>query len=88
MTNDADVCTVSSIYRLTPEERKLIGDHAVSRRGTVELCAHFRRGHWRRPPGKGDDPTAEKTVWVRPTLVCRDRLAAGSMPGGNRTDVG
>ncbi|MFA5184913.1 MAG: hypothetical protein WC551_00290 [Patescibacteria group bacterium] len=88
ITNDAEICTVSSVYRLTAQEREIIGEHRRANRGSVELCAHFRRGHWRRPPGKGDDPTAAKTVWVRPTLVCRDRLAPGSIPGGSQTVLG
>lgn len=56
-----------------------------SQRSYHELCAHFRRGHWRRPPGQGDDPTASKTVWVRPTLVRRDRLPEGALPGGSES---
>lgn len=88
VSNDAEICTISSIYKLTPEERKLLEEHKRNKRGTFELCAHFRRGHWRRPPGKGDDPTADKSIWVRPHMVRRDRLAPGSMPGGTQTIVG
>ncbi|MBI5654118.1 hypothetical protein HZC53_00470 [Candidatus Uhrbacteria bacterium] len=88
VTNDAEICTVSSIYRLTPEEHKLLEEHKRSKHGTFELCAHFRRGHWRRPPGKGDDPTADWSVWVRPHMVRRDRLAPGELPGGTQTIVG
>jgi len=88
ITNAAQVCLVSSVYRMSVEERQVADEHVASQKPSYELCAHFRRGHWRRPPGKGDDQTAAKTIWVRPTLVRRDRLLPGTLPGGNETIVG
>lgn len=86
ITNDAQVCVVSCIHKLTAEEREVTGDDkAMRKKSLYELCAHFRRGHWRRPPGQGQIPDAPRTVWVRPTLVRRDRLAEGQLPGGAKT---
>jgi hypothetical protein len=86
ISNEGQICTVSSIHTLTQRERRLLKEHYEGPRG-YELCAHFRCGHWRRPPGKGEDPTAPKTVWVKPTLVRRDRLDPGELPGGAKTNI-
>jgi hypothetical protein len=83
ITNDAQVCTVSCTHKLSAEERQVTGNDAQMRKKSLyELCAHFRRGHWRRPPGQGHIPDAPRIVWVRPTLVRRDRLVDGQLPGG------
>lgn len=79
ITDAAQVCTVASTFVLTHEERAIVREHGAS---GLSLSPHFREGHWRRPPGKGSDPTAEKTVWVRPTVVNRHKLAEGELPGG------
>ncbi len=44
---------------------------------------HFRRGYWRRPPGYGNDPEAFATIWVRPTMVHRDKVETGERPIGS-----
>lgn len=86
ISTGAEVCHVSSVYRLTAEEREVV--EQIGKRGHYELCAHFRTGHWRRRPGTGNDPAAPKVVHVRPTLVRRDRLAEGQLPGGSEEIVG
>lgn len=78
---EADVATISSYYTLTPQERLVLEEHLLGPSGH-QMCAHWRRGHWRRPVGMGDVPGAAKTVWVRPTLVRMDRLPEGTQPGG------
>ena len=78
----AKVCTVSSSYELTSEERSALGE-ACGRAGGYEIRAHFRCGYWRRPPGQGSNLEAKKNVWVRPTLVRRDRIRPGTLPGGS-----
>ena len=45
-----------------------------------EMGVHFRSAHWRRPPGKGDDRTAPKTVRVRSCYVRPDRLPPEGLP--------
>lgn len=86
ITNGADVCTVLSVQSLTREEGRILGK-TLDTQTAREVCAHFRRGHWRRPPGQGEDPTAPRVVHVRPTLVRRDRLQDGMLPGGNMTKL-
>lgn len=82
----ADICTVSSTHTLTDEERHVLTT-CRDGAGGYEVRAHFRTGHWRRPPGLGQDPNAERTIWVRPTLVRRDRVAAGTVPGGAEAHI-
>lgn len=77
----SEVCVVKSIYSLTSAEREAL--EPILRGGYVEVAPHHREGHWRRPPGKGDDPNHPKTVWVRPTIVRRDKLADGGLPLGS-----
>lgn len=85
ITNEAEICTVSSYYKLTTEEIEVLGlDKEEKQRAHYEVRCHFREGYWRRPPGRGHDPTAEKTVWVRPTIVRRDRLQENQLPGGTK----
>lgn len=86
ITDIAQVCTVSSIFELSREERTIL-ESCRTGAGGYEVRAHFRCGYWRRPPGLGTDPTAQKTVWVRPTLVRRDRVPNGAVPGGAETDI-
>lgn len=83
ITSEAEVCTVSSVYTPTREEREIFGLEGEERRhAQYEVRTHFRRGHWRRPPGLGNDPNASKVIWVRPTLVRQDRLPQNALPGG------
>ena len=84
IVNEAEVCTVSSVFTLTSEEREVFGRTGAAGH---ELSTHFRRGHWRRRAGEGDDPSAPKVIMVRPTLVRGDRLPPGSVPGGTGTVV-
>jgi len=79
ITRESEVCLVKSVHTLTPEERRVFGGCGETGRA---LRAHFRRGHWRRPPGSGSDPLAARTIHVRPTLVRRDRLPEAALPSG------
>lgn len=85
ISDGANVCSVSSTFKLTREEKELV--QRLRGRAISELSAHFRRGHWRRPPGQGQNPEALKTVWVRPTLVLKDKLKEGEVPGGAITQL-
>lgn len=82
VTNEAEVCSVTSVYKLTTEERAILQGGSGSARAYYEVRAHFRQGHWRRRPGTASDPDAPKVVMVRPTIVRRDRLTPGALPGG------
>jgi hypothetical protein len=87
--DEADVCTVSSVFTLTREEQVLLGiiEGEPGERARYELSCHFREWHMRRPKGQGKNPTARKTVYVRQTLVRRDRLPEGGAPGGSIKNV-
>ncbi|MFH0928015.1 MAG: hypothetical protein V1821_00920 [bacterium] len=76
----AQVCAVKSVERLSSEETDIVRDFRD--RPTRELCTHWRSGHWRKPPGQGHDPLAPRSIWIRPILVRRDRLAPGTLPVG------
>jgi len=86
VTDAAQICTISSTFKLRKEDSELIGINGTTR-AFHEICAHFRRGHWRRRPGQGQDPNAPRAVWVRPTLVRRDRLQDGAIVGGSENIV-
>ncbi len=85
ITLAAEVCNVASVYKLTEKEKAIfrVGLRSV----TVEVSPHYREGHWRRPPGKGADPSHPKTVWVRPTIVRMDKLEDGGLPGGSKENL-
>lgn len=84
LANAAEVCTVTTTFTLSAELRRaadLVKEKGLGR-ALRELGAHFRTGHWRRPPGRGQIPDAEKTVHVMPTIVRADRIAPGQLPPG------
>lgn len=85
ITNAAEVCMVTSMHALTFEERERFFSESMST--GREASAHFRRGHWRRPPGSGNDPEAEKIILVRPTMVRQDRLKPGEEIAGGTIAV-
>ena len=70
------------MYTLSLEERSVFSGGPG--KGQGEATPHFRRGYWSRPPGKGHDPLAVKTVWHRPTLVRADLLPDGALPIGSK----
>ena len=86
ITDESEICSVTSVRKLSVEERKLFFDYA-SGRGDYELSAHFRIGYWHRPRGRGQDPNYPKTEWTHPTLVRRDRLPEGAIPGGSKVKI-
>src|SRR3989344_2041735 len=74
VSHAAQVCVVENCYTFSREERVMLGLEKSAAGTGREISCHWREGHWRRPPGLGKDPAAEKSVHVRPTLVRRDRL--------------
>ncbi|MCW1888800.1 MAG: hypothetical protein KIH67_004615 [Candidatus Moranbacteria bacterium] len=83
ITDEAQVCYVSSVRKLGAEERQALNYFASGKVSGHEMPYHFREGHWRRPPGKGDDPTWPKTVLVQPTVVRKDRKPDDAIAGGS-----
>jgi hypothetical protein len=86
ITNDALICNVTSTFTLSAEERTVFLDPGPRRHGP-ELSTHFRRGHFRRRPGEGNDPAAPKMILVKPALVRGDRLREGELPAGALTNA-
>jgi hypothetical protein len=86
ISDGAEVFDITYIHTLTPEEREILRGLPIDDR--TATTGHYRRGYWSRPPGKGDDPMARKTVWHRPTIVRRDLLTAGTLPLGSTSKVG
>lgn len=90
VTDGAEIFSVQCEHTLSEHEYHI---HALMREKGItgamrELGSHFRSAHWRRPPGKGDDPEASKTVKVRWTLVNEKRLPEKASPRGTCTVVG
>lgn len=59
----------------------------TERSSGYEVDPHWRRAHKRRLPGLGQDPTAEKTVKVRHTLVREDRVPEVGVVKGSVSEV-
>ena len=61
---------------------------AIGKRSFTEMCCTLAtEAIGGRKPGEAQDPNALKVVWVRPTLVRRDRLQLGEVPAGTLTVV-
>lgn len=76
---ESQVCEVFGVYT-TVQEGGVEGPERPASR--YEVRPHDREGHWRKRPGQGNDPTAAKTVWVRPARVREDRRMLGTLPIG------
>ncbi|PIQ91309.1 MAG: hypothetical protein COV70_04410 [Parcubacteria group bacterium CG11_big_fil_rev_8_21_14_0_20_39_22] len=89
VTNEADVVSIQYTQPLTEEERRIHGiiRKKGPREGLKELRSHYRDGHWRRPPGKGDDPDYPQTVEVSWTVVNKKRLPKEGLPSGVQKQV-
>lgn len=81
------LCEVTYDRTLTCSDRQAIGDRTQPKSYSA-MSPHWRRGHWRKPPGKANDPEAKKTVWVRPCRVRWDRLEEGALAPGGEQHVG
>lgn len=61
-----EVCSVTCDFRLTDSQRNCL---EKSTRDEIENAWKWVEGHWRRPPGRGNDPEAERTVEVKSYIV-------------------
>lgn len=83
IVTDAQIFKVLHSFKLTTELREAMD--AVIRNPSDRdymLRTGFRCAHWRRPPGKGHIPDAEKTVLVSMTILNPTNRAPGTLPGG------
>lgn len=86
VTDEADIFEVSNAHSLDNETEKVIKNIANGipiRR----LTPHPRSSYWRRPPGKGNDPTYPKEVWVRDTEVNKHLRDPESLYHATRKDL-
>lgn len=75
ITDGSEIFTVQSVWDLSPDERVALGlQGTAAERAAFAMAWHFREAHWRRPPGHGRNPAAERSVHVRWTMVRRDRM--------------
>jgi len=65
ITNGMEVCDISAYHTLQEMSER---DDSTGTSGETQ-SPHWRRGHFRRKPGEGNNPDAPKSVWVKPTLV-------------------
>ena len=81
LSHEAQVCAVTGKHLITSHDMQETKVSVEGQSGR-ELSPHFRRGYWRRSAGHGNDPEAPKIIMVAPTIVRKDRLQPGEMPGG------
>lgn len=86
VSTTANVFRLASEHKLTPDERGEL-EQQIAKERTGMMIPHPRRGHFRRPPGSGNDPNAPRTVWVHETIVNRKHLPDMSLPGGTHVKV-
>lgn len=80
ITDKAEVCHVKNFHTISPTT--LHEALEKSNWPARSVTPHWRRAHYRRPKGKGNDPTAPRTVLVQATMIHRDKVPAGALVGG------
>lgn len=80
ITDKSDIFRIKTEHKLSDQEKIQYADGL--KRGSFTVSPHFRSGTWRVPPGKANDPDAQKTIWVRPSLINAHLLQEGSLPNG------
>ncbi len=84
IVDEAEVCEVKTVRNLSHLEEEIFRKVRVDGvRSLKQLPVHYREAHWRRPPGKGDDPNHPKTVHVHWTIVNLERLPEEGLPKGS-----
>lgn len=86
ITDKAEIFTITSENFLTAEDYRVI-DEIKRSRASHQKCIHWRRGHWRKEPGKGHILDAPKSILVKPTLVNDHLILEGLLPGGSKTTL-
>jgi hypothetical protein len=82
ITYGCEICTLLTSHVLTSEESRAIKLAAGTETGR-RMPTHFRAGHWRRPPGRGNDPSYPKTVLVKPSVINAHLRPDGALPEGS-----
>lgn len=79
ITEETKVCDVMDIHTISPSTMTLFPE-TLKRGPAHTVTPHWRRAHYRRPAGSA--PDAPRTIEVRQTLVHKDQLPDGALPGG------
>jgi hypothetical protein len=77
-----ELFTISTERKLNSQEKEIFSSGL--KRTSGQISPHWRMGTWRFPPNKAHDPEAEKTVWVRPSLVNKHLISENTLPEGSK----
>ncbi len=81
VTDGEQICQVADFHVISPETITLFPQ--LLRDGPAyTVTPHWRRGYMRRAKGEGKNPNAPKTIEVKPTVIHRDQMPEGAVPGG------
>ena len=81
ISSPSRVCHLTNTFKLSSEEIEEF-EEAMRKERTGMVVPHHRRGYFRRPNGLGHEPSAPRTIWVRPAFVNRRHLPEDTLPGG------
>ena len=86
ITDGEQICEVNDFNVLSPSTITLFPE-TLKKGPAYTVTPHWRRAHYRRRKGQGNNPHAPRDVYVGPTLVHREQLPEGSVPGGAKSSV-
>ncbi len=81
VSSGADICKLTFRHSLSPQEKDEL-EKCMAHERTGMVCPHWRRSHYRRAPGYGDDPLAPRNIFIPAVIVNRRHLPDGNLPGG------
>jgi hypothetical protein len=82
ITDEEQVCCVEDFHVISPSTMSLFPE--TLRQGPVyTVTPHWRRAHYRRARGQGKNPNAPRNVYVGPTLIHKEQVPEGALPGGS-----
>jgi len=82
--DSGQVFTFATETIISQEEKEIFGQIDAGSLSGTPKSPHFRSGHWRRPPGCGQDPNCPKSIWVKPCVINADRLGVNQQPHGSK----
>jgi len=86
ITDGEQVCRIENLHTLSPAT--LAEFPQSPRRGPAyTVTPHWRRAHYRRARGQGNNPHAPRDVEVSAALIHKEHLPPGSIPGGAQSKV-
>ncbi len=86
ITSGELICQVEDFHVLSPETMSLFPE-TVLKGPAYTVTPHWRRGHYRRARGQGNNPDAPRDVYVKPALIHQDQVPQGAVPGGAISSV-